>query len=233
MRNCGTPKSNSAWNDRQADEQPPVSARATSRRHPRPLRPCAPAAAWRATALDLQHGDPDERHRGAADQHQVRRAPERHVLAEEPVPDVVEREADQREGAAGADQTRRRAARTSRGAILIAVALGLALRQDHRQEAGAEDAVEAGEDEVVRGVGQRALVAALVDVQRDVPVHAEDRDEQRSARRRRRAARTSRAGRTRARRRRRGDRDTARCRAGGPCRRRAGRSSRWRRRPWR
>ena len=31
---------------------------------------------------------------GAADQHQVRRPPEGDVLAEEPVPEVVEREAD-------------------------------------------------------------------------------------------------------------------------------------------
>ena len=41
---------------------------------------------------------------GAADQHQVGRPPEGHVLAEEAVPDVVEREADQGEGAAGGDQ---------------------------------------------------------------------------------------------------------------------------------
>ena len=37
------------------------------------------------------------------------------------------------------------------------------------------------EDEVVGGVGQRARVAALVDVERDVPVHAEQGDEQRRA----------------------------------------------------
>ena len=41
--------------------------------------------------------------RRAADQHQVRGAPERHVLAEQAVPDVVEREAGQRERAAGGD----------------------------------------------------------------------------------------------------------------------------------
>ena len=49
-----------------------------------------PPAAWHA----------EQRHRRAADQHQVRGAPEGHVLAEQAVPDVVEREADQREGAA-------------------------------------------------------------------------------------------------------------------------------------
>ena len=52
--------------------------------------------------------------RAAADQHQVRRAPERHVLAEEPVPEIVERETGEREHTAGAhDHTRRRAS-TSR-----------------------------------------------------------------------------------------------------------------------
>ena len=53
------------------------------------------------------------------------------------------------------------------------------LGQHHREEAGAEDAEQAGEDEVVRGVGQRALVAADADVQRDVPVHAEHGGDQR------------------------------------------------------
>ena len=61
---------------------------------------------------------------------------------------------------------------------------GFVLRQDDREEAGGEDAEQADEDEVVRRVGQRARVAALVDVQGDVPVHAEQRDEQRDRRRR-------------------------------------------------
>ena len=52
-------------------------------------------------------------------------------------------------------------------------------RQHDREEARGEDAEQAGEDEVVRGVGQRAGVAAVVDVQRDVPVHAEHRGDQR------------------------------------------------------
>ena len=55
------------------------------------------AARAGAHALGEQDGLADERHAGAADEHQVGRAPERHVLAEQPVPDVVEREADQRE----------------------------------------------------------------------------------------------------------------------------------------
>ena len=51
--------------------------------------------------------------------------------------------------------------------------------QDHRQEAGHEAPEQAGEDQVVGGVGERAGVTPLVDVQGDVPVHAEQRDEQR------------------------------------------------------
>ena len=51
--------------------------------------------------------------------------------------------------------------------------------EDHREEAGDEAAEQPGEDQVVRRVGERAGVAALVDVQGDVPVHPEQRDEQR------------------------------------------------------
>ena len=50
---------------------------------------------------------------------------------------------------------------------------------DDREEAGHEDAEQAEEDQVVRRVGQRAGVAALVDVDRDVPVHPEHRGKQR------------------------------------------------------
>ena len=56
---------------------------------------------------------------------------------------------------------------------------GALLRQADREEAGGEDAEEAGEDQVVGGVGERARVAAGVDVERDVPVHAEQRDQER------------------------------------------------------
>ncbi len=52
-------------------------------------------------------------------------------------------------------------------------------RQHDRERARGEDAEQADEDEVVRGVGERALVAALADVQRDVPEHPEQRGEQR------------------------------------------------------
>jgi hypothetical protein len=122
---------------------------------------------------------PHEGHRGAADQHEVRRAPEGHVLPEEPVPDVVEGEADQRERAARADE------HSAQRRVPVAPELdrGRAdslLRQHHRDEAGAEDAEEADEDEVVGRVRERPLVAAHADVQRDVPVHPEHRDHERS-----------------------------------------------------
>jgi hypothetical protein len=49
-------------------------------------------------AFDHEDRVPDQGQAGAADQHQVRGTPEGHVLPEEPVPDVVEREAREREG---------------------------------------------------------------------------------------------------------------------------------------
>ena len=109
---------------------------------------------------------------------QVRGAPERDVLAEEAVPDVVEGEADEREGAAADDASGRRRARTSRRAILTAAGRASPSGEANREEAGGEDAEEAGEDEVMRGVRERARVTPLVDVEGDVPVHPEEREEQ-------------------------------------------------------
>ena len=137
---------------------------------------CAAAAGARAPSTSSTAW-PTSVQRGAADQHQVRRAPQRHVLAEQPVPDVVEREADQREAAARGNQDaaeRRVPVRVSR----IAVGHGFSSRTID-EAAGGEDAEQAEQDQVVRGVGERAGVAALVDVQGDVPVHAEQRDDQR------------------------------------------------------
>ena len=61
--------------------------------------------------------------------------------------------------------------------------------QRDRQDTGGEDAEQADEDQVVGRVGQRPRVAAVVDVQGDVPVHAEQRDEQGDRRRRPRGRR--------------------------------------------
>ena len=135
----------------------------------------------RAHALNREHADPDQGHRRAADQHQVGRAPEGHVLAEEPVPDIVERKADQREGGASADQDAAER-RVPVGPEPHRGFTRLAFGQDHGEEARREDAEEAGKDEVMGRVGERAGIAADVDVQRDVPIHAEERDQQRAGR---------------------------------------------------
>ena len=112
-------------------------------------------------------------------QHQVRRAPERHVLAEEAMPDVVEREADAARSAAhdGASARRRAGAyQPWRDAHARRGRPGRSSGSAMASTAGERDAEEADEDEVVGGVGERARVAAVVDVQRDVPVHPEHGD---------------------------------------------------------
>ena len=118
-------------------------------------------------------------------------------------------------------------------AIRIARAARLALGEDDREEAGGEDAEQAEEDQVVGRVGERAGVAAVVDVQRDVPVHAEQRDQQRAGgEQRRQRGPGGEAGVARRRSRRSGA--GGRCgRCGAPSRGRAGRRWRAARRRWR
>ena len=74
-------------------------------------------------------------------------------------------------------------------------------RQRGGQHAREQHAVEPKQDQVVRRVGERAGVAAVVDVQRDVPVHPEHGGQQRRAQQRRAAAPPRPAGRSGARRR--------------------------------
>ena len=125
--------------------------------------------------LGQQHPLPDQGHGGAAEQLQVGRAPERHVLAEDAVPDVVKRETDQGEAAAeehedAADGRVPIAAEMDRrGARALAV-----LGQEDREPTRGEDPHQAEQDRVVGDVGERPGVAALVDVDRDVPVHADE-----------------------------------------------------------
>ena len=160
-----------------ADEQAAHQGDAPQLR-PRRRARCSPPSAPGAHALAQEDGLGDQGQAGAADQHQVGRAPERHVLAEDAVPHVVEREGDQRVGAADRDQDAadrrvpvlRDPDRRGTGALAL-------LGQRDREDAGGEDAEQADEDEVVGGVGQRAGVAAVVDVQGDVPVHPEQRGE--------------------------------------------------------
>ena len=73
--------------------------------------------------------------------------------------------------------------------IWIAVLVGRSVPAGHRQHARDEHAEEPDEDQVVGRVGERARVAAVVDVQGDVPVHAEHGHEQRAAEQHRRDGR--------------------------------------------
>ena len=176
-RNCGTAKSNSPWKV----ESPIRNAPPSSTCWMRTLRRDAlrPHLARGGGALHQQDHAAERRHRGAAEQQQVGRPPQRHVLAEDAVPDVVEREAGERDAGADEDQhaAERRLEPTREPQRGRARRLG---REEDREQAGEEHAEQADEDEVVRGVGERAGVAARVEVRRDVPVHAEHGDQQRA-----------------------------------------------------
>ena len=111
-------------------------------------------------------------HQGAADHQHVGRAPLRDVLAEQPVPQVVEGEAEQREQRdAGADR------RTDRDPPARGEGEGTPGEpvpgEREGERAPGEDRDQPEEDQVVRRVGQRALVAAERDVVADVPVEAD------------------------------------------------------------
>ena len=108
-----------------------------------------------AAALDEQQPGRDRRQRGAADHQHVGRAPERDVLAEEAVPDVVEREAEHGDRAAQQQQrAAQRHAPAGREGERRAVAV---VGAEHAgEEAGQRDAAEPEQDRVVRDVGERA-----------------------------------------------------------------------------
>src|SRR3954471_9528239 len=113
------------------------------------------------------------------------RAPQRDVLSEEAVPEVVEREAEEAEGAADGDEE------AADGGVPVADEVNgggarAPLRQRDGEVAGGEDAEEPEEDQVVGRVGERPGVTTGVDVERDVPVHAEERHEERGGRHERR-----------------------------------------------
>ncbi len=161
---------------RQPDQQP--AAEHAAPRVPDPAGRLRGAAAG-AAALPLQDHHRHQRQPGPADQHQVRRAPQRHVLPEDAVPHIVEGEAQQRVEP-GAGQQHAAGGRVPVPGDPHRRGAGpLALGQHHGQHPGGEDAEQPDQDRVVRDVGQRALVAAVRDVQGDVPVHAEQRHQQR------------------------------------------------------
>ena len=142
-------------------------------------RALRPHLAGEGRALHQQDHAAERRHRGAAEQQQVRRAPQRHVLAEDAVPDVVEREAGERDARADEDQHAAQRCLEPAGERQPGRA-GLLGGEEDGEQAGEEHAEQPDEDEVVRGVGERARVAPRVEVRRDVPVHAEHRDQQRA-----------------------------------------------------
>ena len=129
----------------------------------------------RPPAFDRERPAPERRQRRAADHLDVGRAPGGDVLAEQAVPDVVEREPGERDHAARAQQERTGRHRPSRrephGAGRAVVA------EEEGEDPGEGDPVEPDDDEPVGGVGERPDVTAAVDVPRDVPVVAPHRDE--------------------------------------------------------
>ena len=171
-----------ALEGREPDEEPAHQRGATDAHGKRRVRPPRVSGSG-LHALGKQNGLADQGHPGAPDHHQVRRSPERHVLAEEAVPDVVEREPEQAEGTTDGDEDAAHwcvplladAQRRGTGPVSL-------LRQAHREGPGAEDPEQPDEDQVVGWVCERPWIAAGVDVERDVPVHPGERDEQRSCR---------------------------------------------------
>jgi hypothetical protein len=126
-----------------------------------------------------EHPQPERAEPGAADHEQVGRAPEGDVLAEQRVPDRVEREADQRDRAAGEHHDAAGAQpQAERADGDVAAPAGAAEHAVQQRRDG--DQLQADDDQQVRD-GEDLVVAAVVDVVADVPVHAEHGDLQRGA----------------------------------------------------
>ena len=105
--------------------------------------------------------------------------PQRHVLPEDPVPDVVERQGGEAERRA---EDHQRAAHRHPPAAAEAHpgrARLLAVGEPEAQHPGGERAEEAEQHRPVAGVAQRAVVAPVVDVVADVPEAAAHHEQQR------------------------------------------------------
>ena len=169
--------------ERREPDQEAAGDRCAAQLHEDHVKAARLGVALRAGAHALAEQDPDRerRERRAGDHQDVGRAPQRHVLAEEAVPEVVEREPGDRERAA--DEQEHAAERGMPALADLDRRRGLAAgAQQHGDEAGEDDPRQAGEDEVVGRVGERAGVATVVDVRGDVPVEAEHGDQQGTAR---------------------------------------------------
>ena len=132
----------------------------------------------RPLPLVLEEQGRDRRGPGTADHHQVGRPPQRHVLAEDPVPDIVEGKAHQGVKAAAGHQ------HAADRCVPIAGDTNcertrLLIRQHDRRAAGDEQKEQPHQDEVMRRVGQRSRITALADVQADVPDETEQRADDR------------------------------------------------------
>jgi hypothetical protein len=110
----------------------------------------------------------------------MRRAPQRHVLAEEPVPRVVQREPEQRDDAA--DEQQDSAERHAPGADADPCRVLVVAAEQQRDVTRERDPGEPDDDEVVGGIRKRPGVATVVDVTRHVPVEPEHRGQQRPRR---------------------------------------------------
>ncbi len=175
IRNCGTPKSNSPWKVERPISRPPI----------RPsLRSVPPGAFSVASSRDSDSRTAMPTSDMPAPPISIRCVGPQRVTSwpKSRCQSVVEREAGQREGAAGGHQDAADRGVPALGDADGARARALALLgQRDGDDAGGEDAEQADQDQVVRGIGERAGVAAVVDVQRDVPVHAQQGDLQGTA----------------------------------------------------
>ena len=174
IRNCGTPKSNSAWKVESPSNSAPGSEIAAHERRPTPApsRVLAPPASTNSTASPISVIAAPPISIRCVGPHSVTSWPNSRCQTSssgKPISANVPAAAISTPPS-GAYQP---------GATCTATRDGLLQRQAHRQEARREHAEQPGEDEVVRDVGQRPLVAALRDVQGDVPQHPEQRGDQR------------------------------------------------------
>ncbi len=146
---------------------------------PMPSGPRAGRPGARPPALAHQHRHADHRERGAAEEHEVGGRPQRHVLPEDPVPDVVEGQRGQAERRAedhqrAADRHPPATAEADPGGTRL-----LAVCQPEAQHAGGERAEEAEQHRPVAWVAERAVIAPVIDVVADVPEAAAHHGQQR------------------------------------------------------
>ena len=131
-------------------------------------------------AFALEDDDARSRQAGSADEHEVGRTPQRHVLTEDPVPDVIEREADEGIQSARRDQDAadRRVPMTSDAHRSNAGFHAITWIDDSRHT-GDEQREQSAEDQVVRRVGEWSRVAAAARVQTHVPEETDERHDER------------------------------------------------------